>query len=110
MVRNPVWQQEILSKSLTERIEIAKQLREKSQQSTAEKEETIMDVNQDETDKTFIENNISLIIHGHTHRPNIHHKTINEKETTRIVLGDWYKTGSYLRINDNSDFQLQNYE
>ncbi len=110
MVRNPDWQQQILSKSLEERIEIAKGLREKSQQDTAEKEEYIMDVNQDTTDKAFTENNIELLIHGHTHRPAIHHKTVNNIDTTRIVLGDWYKTGSYLRIKDSSDFQLQTYQ
>ncbi|MFT5950591.1 MAG: UDP-2,3-diacylglucosamine hydrolase [Francisella sp.] len=35
-----------------------------------------------------------IIIHGHTHRMNIHHK----KTHTRFVLGDWYKTGNYIKI------------
>jgi len=109
MVRNPLWQQQILAKSLEERIQIAKDLREKSQQAATAKEEYIMDVNQQTTDKVFTENNINLLIHGHTHRPAIHHKTINNCETTRIVLGDWYKTGSYLRIYNNSGFKLQTY-
>jgi len=110
MVRNPQWQQQVLSKTLDERIQLAKDLREKSQQSTAEKEEYIMDVNQDETDKTFTENKIKLIIHGHTHRPNIHQKLVDGIATTRIVLGDWYKTGSYLRINDGSEYKLQTFQ
>ena len=109
MVRSPQWKQDILSKSLEERIQIAKSLREKSKQSTTEKEENIMDVNQDATDHVFTDNNVDLLIHGHTHRPAIHHKKINNRDTTRIVLGDWYKTGSYLRINDDSDFRLQSY-
>ena len=53
MVRSPQWKQDILSKSLEERIQIAKSLREKSKQSTTEKEENIMDVNQDATDHVF---------------------------------------------------------
>jgi len=110
MVRSSQWQQQILSKTLGERIEIAKGLREKSQQSTSAKEEYIMDVNQQATDKAFIENNVDLIIHGHTHRPAIHHKKINGIDTTRIVLGDWYNTGSYLRIKDSSQFTLQTYQ
>ncbi len=109
MVRNKQWQQDILSKSLEERIAIAKNMREASRESTAGKEEYIMDVNQQETDKTFIENNVDLLIHGHTHRPMIHKKTVNNIETTRIVLGDWYKTGSYLRIKDTSEFKLETY-
>jgi UDP-2,3-diacylglucosamine hydrolase len=110
MVRSSQWQQQILSKTLEERIEIAKGLREKSQQSTSAKEEYIMDVNQEATDKAFIENNVDLIIHGHTHRPAIHQKKINGIDTTRIVLGDWYNTGSYLRIKDSSQFALQTYQ
>lgn len=110
MVRNPQWQRQILDKTLEQRMQIAKQLREKSQQSTATKEEYIMDVNQDETDKVFIENNIDLLIHGHTHRPAIHRKKVNDINTTRIVLGDWYKTGSYLRINDSSELKLLTYK
>ena len=110
MVRNPQWQQDILSKSLEERITTAKKMRQTSSESTAEKEEYIMDVNQQATDNIFIDNNVDLIIHGHTHRPMIHKKTINNIETTRIVLGDWYKTGSYLRINDASEFKLETFQ
>jgi len=110
MVRNPQWQKEFLNKSLKERIAIAEKMRQASRESTAEKEEDIMDVNQLTTDSVFIENNVDLIIHGHTHRPMIHTKTINNIETTRIVLGDWYKTASYLRINDASEFKLSIYQ
>jgi UDP-2,3-diacylglucosamine hydrolase len=102
MVRSPQWKQEILSKTLEERIQIARQLREQSQKSTTEKEDAIMDVNQQETDKTFSDNDIELLIHGHTHRPAIHHRTINGINTTRIVLGDWYETGSYLLLNEDN--------
>lgn len=109
MVRNPLWQQQVLTKTLEERFQLAQSIRENSKKSTTDKDEYIMDVNQDETDKVFMENDIDLIIHGHTHRPMIHHKTINGNDTTRIVLGDWHETGSYLRIKDNSDFKLQTY-
>jgi UDP-2,3-diacylglucosamine hydrolase len=110
VVRSEQWQQDILSKTLEERIQIAKGLRDQSQQSTNEKEESIMDVNQQATDNTFIDNQVDNIIHGHTHRPAIHHKTVNGHDTTRIVLGDWFETGSYLRINDASEPKLQNFQ
>ncbi len=109
VVRSDQWQQDILSKSLEERIQIARNLRDQSQKSTNEKEETIMDVNQQETDRTFIDNNVDSIIHGHTHRPAIHHKAVNDHDTTRVVLGDWFETGSYLRVNDSSEFKLQTF-
>jgi len=110
MVRNPQWQKQVLCKTLEERLQLAKSIREQSKKSTTEKHEYIMDVNQDATDRAFIENNVDLIIHGHTHRPAIHHKRINGVDTTRIVLGDWYEKGSYLRINDSSQFTLQTYQ
>ena len=107
MVRSQQWQQNFLSKSIEERIAIAEKLRQASRDSTAKKDDDIMDVNQQTTDNAFIKNNIDLIIHGHTHRPMIHKKTINDVETIRVVLGDWYKTGSYLRINDTSEFKIE---
>lgn len=110
VVRSEQWQQDILSKTLEERIQIAKGLRDQSQQSTNEKEESIMDVNQQATDNTFIDNQVDNIIHGHTHRPAIHHKTVNGHDTTRVVLGDWFETGSYLRINDASEPELQSFQ
>lgn len=114
MVRSTAWQQQILDKSIDERIQIAKDLREKSQQSTAEKAEYIMDVNQRAVDKTFADNHIDLLIHGHTHRPKIHQQKVNGINTTRIVLGDWHHKGSYLRINNNAgyeaEFRLQVFE
>ena len=109
MVRNPQWQQQVLTKSLQERYQLAKSIRQQSQQLTTGKEEFIMDVNQDETDKTFIENNVNLIIHGHTHRPAIHQKTVNDRLTTRVVLGDWHDSATYLRINNSSELKLQTY-
>jgi len=109
MVRNPQWQQQVLTKTLEERFQLAQSIRENSKQSTTDKDEYIMDINQDETDRVFIENNIDLIVHGHTHRPAIHSKTINGNETTRVVLGDWHETVSYLRINDNSELKLEIY-
>ncbi len=109
MVRSEQWQQDILSRSLEERIQIAKNLRDQSKKSMTEKEELIMDVNQQETEKTFIDNKVKVIIHGHTHRPAVHRTTVNGQEITRVVLGDWFETGSYLRVNDDSALELQTY-
>ena len=111
MVRNPLWQQQALTKTLEERFQLAQSIRENSKQSTTGKDEYIMDVNQAETEKVFLENDVDLIIHGHTHRPMIHHKKVNGRDTTRVVLGDWHETGSYLRMNDDSgELKLQTYQ
>ncbi len=108
LVRSKQWQQDILSKNIEERIQIAKNLREQSKKSTNEKEESIMDVNAQETEKAFLDNGVNVIIHGHTHRPAVHQQIINNQKTTRVVLGDWFKSGSYLRLNNNAtDFKLR---
>lgn len=44
----------------------------------------------------------SILIHGHTHRPGIHDYNVNGANCRRIVLGDWYTTGSYLEWDQNT--------
>ncbi|MFA0085828.1 UDP-2,3-diacylglucosamine diphosphatase [Vibrio sp. 10N.261.51.F12] len=56
----------------------------------------IMDVTQHEVEVVMQAENVKLMIHGHTHRPNIHTFDIEGEEYTRIVLGDWYTQGSVL--------------
>jgi UDP-2,3-diacylglucosamine hydrolase len=85
-------------------------MRDQSKISTNEKENSIMDVNQQATDKAFSDNHVDRIIHGHTHRPAIHHKSVDGHDTTRVVLGDWFKKGSYLRVKDASEYKLQTFE
>ena len=75
--------------------------RAKSLSETNAKNEIIMDVNEQEVIKTIKKYNVDMIIHGHTHRPNIHKVIINDKEYKRIVLGDWYDKSFILNITDN---------
>ena len=100
MVRSPLWQNEMLKKSLEERINLAKMLRAKSLSETGTKDEVIMDVNNDEVISQLKKHNVDMIIHGHTHRPNIHKVISENKECKRIVLGDWYDKSFILRISD----------
>ncbi len=93
MVRSQQWQQEFLSKPLSKRLQLTAQLRQQSQSEMAGKTASIMDVNQLAVSKVFDELNVDTIIHGHTHRPGIHHLENNRQ---RIVLGDWNPEPSYL--------------
>ena len=101
MVRDPIWQQEILSHSPAERLALAKQYRELSQTETGNKAEDIMDVNQQAVEQLMQAKGIYRMIHGHTHRPAIHEFAINATSAQRIVLGDWYEQGSVLRCDAN---------
>ena len=87
MVRSQQWQQDFLSKGIEERIAIAEKLRQASRDSTAKKDDDIMDVNQQAANNAFIENNVNLIIHGHTHRPMIHKK--NNKQCRNNKNRSW---------------------
>ena len=106
MVRNTDWQNDFLSKPLKEREQIALSLREQSKLATADKSPDIMDVNQDAVVETVRHHGISTLIHGHTHRPAIHEFVVDGKQVKRIVLGDWYETGSYLRIPEEGEVEL----
>ena len=103
MVREPRWQEEFLSKPLTERQQIAARLRQDSASAMAQKSMDIMDVNQQAVRKCFDDHEVNIIVHGHTHRPAVHHYPENH---TRYVLGDWNPDPSYLRWRTDQGFKL----
>ena len=84
IMRNRLTQWYLLNKSLEKRLAIADNMRKRSQQNNANKAAYIMDVN-DKAVRQAI-NNSDALLHGHTHRPEIHQVTADKK---RYVLGDW---------------------
>jgi len=96
MVRNPGWQEALLSKPLQERRLMAQEMRASSREQTSGKAESIMDVNADAVDRVMTEHHVQRLIHGHTHRPAIHELEVAGHPGQRIVLGDWYEQGSVL--------------
>lgn len=101
-VREPKWQAAFLNQSLAARKEQVEKIRARSEQEKSGKSYTIMDVNpQAVTNMLEAYDYPSLLIHGHTHRPNQHNIHINGHTVTRWVLGDWYEQGSYLICDKN---------
>ena len=103
-VREDAWQRDFLAQSLVERRAFADQARQQSQQATATKENSIMDVNSAAVQQRLRQSGQTLMIHGHTHRPEIHDIQLSEpidSKTTarRVVLGDWDRDGWYAEIN-----------
>ena len=92
------WPKLMLAMPLWYRKKIARNAREKSKQSQAGKALEILDVTEDAVLAMFEKHQVANMIHGHTHRPNVHHYRVNNKTLTRTVLGDWYEQGSYLRV------------
>ena len=94
-VRSQKWQDTFLKKTLDERLKIASNMRDASQTNNSGKDMSIMDVTTSAIDEFFVKHQIDLLIHGHTHRPKIHHNDLG----TRVVLGDWHETGWCLFLD-----------
>lgn len=92
------WPKLMLAMPLWYRKKIARNAREKSKQSQAGKALEILDVTEDAVLAMFKKHQVKNMIHGHTHRPNVHYYNVNGDTHTRTVLGDWYEQGSYLRV------------
>ena len=96
------WPKLMLAMPLWYRKKIARDAREKSKLSQADKPIEILDVVQSAVLETFAKHNVANMIHGHTHRPNVHTYEVNNQTLTRTVLGDWYTQGSYLVVTPES--------
>ncbi len=84
-VRDPEWQRAFLARSLAERKAIISGMREGSRQAQRDKPMAIMDVNAGEIAHLFDAYAVPVMIHGHTHRPQIH----EHDGRVRHVLPDW---------------------
>jgi UDP-2,3-diacylglucosamine hydrolase len=92
------WQATIKSLPLFVRRKIAENYRNKSAKATAMKSQDIMDVTDSAVVESLEQYQSQLMIHGHTHRPAIHKLSANHQEASRIVLGDWYEQGAWLKV------------
>jgi UDP-2,3-diacylglucosamine hydrolase len=61
----------------------------------------LMDVNADAVTAVFRTADVDTILHGHTHRPAVHHLVIDGRRRTRVVTGDWCREGSVVRWDDS---------
>ncbi|WP_299788038.1 UDP-2,3-diacylglucosamine diphosphatase [uncultured Shewanella sp.] len=82
------------------RQKIANDLRNKSARSNKQKSVSIMDVEQDAVTALLDKTQTLQMIHGHTHRPDIHEfKSLSGAKLKRIVVGDWYEQTSVLSVS-----------
>ncbi|MDE0179267.1 MAG: UDP-2,3-diacylglucosamine diphosphatase [Gammaproteobacteria bacterium] len=102
LFRSPAWQAEVLSSSIEERRALAASLRAKSIAANENKAANIMDVTPSSIRQAMDDAAVSLMVHGHTHRPGIHDLGGDRR---RIVLGDWDRCGWKLRL-DKGDPEL----
>ncbi|GAA0858080.1 UDP-2,3-diacylglucosamine diphosphatase [Aliiglaciecola litoralis] len=99
------WPRMVLALPLSTRRKIAERGRKTSQQNQQKLTMDIMDVTATEVVNIMKKHGVQRLIHGHTHRPAIHDLEVNNQPAQRIVLGDWYDQGSYLKVTP-TDYQL----
>lgn len=97
MVRDPDWQAAMRAKPLKDRLRYAQEARRQSMEQTINMSLEITDVNEDEVKRVIKKHNVDVLLHGHTHRPDIHTVDLGNRKAKRIVLGDWYTQGSVVR-------------
>ncbi len=108
--RDPQWQAQILALPVEQRLELAKQIRQQSGEANSNKAEDIMDVTPAEVQRTMAEHGVLTLIHGHTHRPDVHHLKVDGKPAQRIVLGDWHSDrGWQVRADDQTAPRLESF-
>ena len=113
MVRSAEWQADFLARNLDERIAFARQARQQSSLATAQKQDDIMDVNQAAVLEFLQRVDCPRLLHGHTHRPDVHSIALQSKiggssEAIRMVLGDWGIRGWFAEL-DGEHWQLKQF-
>jgi len=98
-VRNPDNQRQFLAQPLASRKQIIAGLRAENAEEKQFKSEAIMDVTTATVERELRAHNYPRLIHGHTHRPALHHHTVDGHRCERWVLADWYTSGSYLHCD-----------
>ena len=66
-----------------------------------------MDVNQDTVLKVMHEYKSLCLIHGHTHRPDIHYFEINGQPAQRFVLAAWSKDAGEILCWNNTGHKIE---
>lgn len=95
IVQNPITK--FIFKNMPKRLSknIVKLVRRKTGEIKITKENNIMDVNH--TAINTIMTDVDILIHGHTHRPQVH----KHNDKARYVLSDWSKTPQIIIFKNN---------
>ena len=98
--RDPVHQRRVLALPYVFRRGLAAFFRAVSDRATRNKPQAIMDVNAEAVASALRTHRVTRLIHGHTHRPARHEIVVDGRACERYVLADWYRTASYLRVDE----------
>lgn len=99
-VHTPWIQKLFLMLPLFIRQKIAARMRADSKTANSHKSLDIMDVNQQAVVDVMEKHHVQWLIHGHTHRPDVHALTANGEPAFRVVLGAWHSEGSMVKVTE----------
>ncbi|WP_235404427.1 UDP-2,3-diacylglucosamine diphosphatase [Enterobacter quasiroggenkampii] len=97
-VHTPWIQKVFLALPLFIRNRIAARMRAGSKAANSSKSMTIMDVNPQAVVRVMEKHDVQWLIHGHTHRPDVHSLNANGQPAHRVVLGAWHTEGSMVKV------------
>jgi len=97
-VHTPWIQTLFLALPLFIRNRIAASMRASSKAANSSKSMTIMDVNPQAVVNVMEKHRVQWLIHGHTHRPDVHSLIANGEPAHRVVLGAWHSEGSMVKV------------
>lgn len=107
VVTHPVTQWLFLHLPRWLRRNLGQRLRQRSQQHIPNDCAQIADVTPGAAENALNNTPATLLIHGHTHRPQCHSLQLaNGQHGERIVLGAWHDQAHYLRINRDGSYAL----
>ncbi|MGZ8165339.1 MAG: UDP-2,3-diacylglucosamine diphosphatase [Methylobacter sp.] len=101
------WKNQVLSKPLLLRLLAARWYRFRSYIHKRNKTREIMDVNQDTVINIMRDHNCLRLIHGHTHRPGLHHFEINGQPAQRVVLAAWSKEMAEILCWNSNGYKIE---
>jgi UDP-2,3-diacylglucosamine hydrolase len=107
--RDPAWQQMMLANPLEQRLMIAGMWRMQSKANNSNKPENIMDVTPEEVTRVLQESGAATLLHGHTHRPQVHELDVAGRPARRVVLGDWREDSgeAVIGVADTDGMRLE---
>lgn len=113
LLRSDAWQRDFLALSVEERLLKAQQLRSQSVERTAQKSDSICDVNQHSVVEEMKRLGVTRLLHGHTHRPDTHLFEVDDdtdgEPASRWVVGDWHATGAVYGVMRDGQVELQEF-
>lgn len=99
---DPAWRARKLRWPVLARKSVAAWARHKSRRGKARKPQDIMDVNDDTVKRIMAEQGVRQLIHGHTHRPQMHEYNTDRGVLQRIVLPDWRPNQTGVLVVDDT--------